>query len=432
MTGPGNPETTPSEGITANAERKNRLNIVSPENLQNPVPLYKELRETDPVHWSNEMGAWFITRYADVVNGFRDPRLSADRSALTEQQMMPLGADLARDFGELTRWMMINRDGTDHTKIRRQASPGFTPQALDVYLPAIRNIMRTLVDRVKHLGHMDVVKEITFQLPPLTLAEFLDVSPEDRTRFQAWAGPLADFFTPKPDANIVELARLAHEAMKELRDYLANLIERRRHVLAPGQDANQDMISRMLHAQQVGKLSIQELVSNSFLMISAGHTTTTDQLSNGIHDLLTYQDQFELLKENRTLLKSAVDEMLRFNPATPFTFRIALTEFQLHGRTIRKGDRVFLGIAAANRDPSVFPEPDRFTITRNHFEQKHLSFGFGPHHCLGVGLARRQLEVAIEHLMDHLPGLRLDETQPPHIKNHGLAFRGFDSLPVRW
>lgn len=427
MTGPGNPETTPSEGITANAERKNRLNIVSPENLQNPVPLYKELRETDPVHWSNEMGAWFITRHADVVNGFRDPRLSAARAALTEQQMMPLGADLARDFGELTRWMMLNRDGKDHINIRRAASPGFSPQTLDVYLPAIRNTMRMLVDKVKHLNHMDLVKEITFQLPPLILAEFLGVSLEDRTRFQEWAGPLADFFTPKPDANIVELAQKAYRAMRELSDYLARLIEER------GRNPDgQDIISRMLQAQQANKMSMQEVVSNAFLMISAGHTTTTDQLSNGIHDLLTHQKQFELLKENRTLLRSAVDEMLRFNPATPFTFRIAQKEFELHGKTIREGDRVFLGIAAANLDPSVFPEPERFDITRDFSDKKHLSFGFGPHMCLGMGLARRQLEVAIEHLMDHLPGLRLDEAQPPHIKNHGLAFRGFDSLPVRW
>lgn len=431
MTGPGNPETTPSEGITANAAHVNRLNIVSPENLQNPAPLYKELRETDPVHWSNEMGAWFVTRYADVMNSFRDSRLSADRSSFNEQQMMPLGVELARDFAELTRRMMFNRDGLEHSNIRRQASPGFTPQVLDVYLPSIRNTMRTLVDRVKHQNQMDLVKEITFQLPPLTLAEFLDVSHEDRTRFQEWAEPLAEFFAPKPGTDIVALAHRSHQAMKELRDYLGNLIEKRRQALVPDQEPH-DMISRMILAEQSGKLSFQEIVSNAFLLVSAGHITTTDQLSNGIHDLLTHQDQFDLLKDNRTLLKSAVDEMLRFNPSTPFTFRIAREEFQLHGRTIRKGDRVFLGIAAANRDPSVFPEPERFDITRNHFEQKHLSFGFGPHHCLGVGLARRQLEVAIEHLMDHLPGLRLDETQPPNIKNHGLAFRGFASLPVRW
>ena len=131
-------------------------------------------------------------------------------------------------------------------------------------------------------------------------------------------------------------------------------------------------------------------------------------------------------------MRSAVEESLRFNPASPFMSRIAVDTIQLRGKTIEKGQLVFLGMAAANRDPKVFPDPDRFDITRNHAHQKHLSLAFGAHHCLGAGLARRELEVAIEMLIERFPGLRIDESKPLHHKNQGIIFRGFDSLPVCW
>ena len=136
--------------------------------------------------------------------------------------------------------------------------------------------------------------------------------------------------------------------------------------------------------------------------------------------------------DNPALVKSAVEEMLRFNPASPFFTRIAADDIELHGQHIKKGQLVFLGMAAANRDPAKFPDPDRFDITRDHHQQKHMSFGFGPHHCMGAGLARRELEIAMEELLQRLPELRLDETRLPRIKCNGMLFRGFESLPVRW
>ncbi|HYO53617.1 cytochrome P450 [Archangium sp.] len=405
------------------ATRKAHLNPLSPENLLNPAPFYKELRETSPVHWSEEIQSWLVVRYDDVTNCFRDPRLSSDRGALFEHQMKAIGADFAGEFVQRNRLMMINRDGVHHLGLRRQASPGFSPQALDVYLPTIRRVMRTLVDQVHHLGEMDLVKEISYQLPLLVLAEFLGLPPEDRQRFRNWSKPLADFVNPMPGTDPLVAARAATAASAELSAYLDALITERR--LNPGQD----MISRMI---QAGKMSQEELVSNTLVMLTAGHTTTTDQLGNGLHDLLSHPDQFELLLKNPTLVKSAVEEMLRFNPAAPFFTRIATQDFQLRGQDIRKGQLVFLGMAAANRDPANFPEPDRFDITRDSTQQKHMSFGFGPHHCLGAGLARRELEVAIETLLERLPGLRLNEKWPPQPRCEGLVFRGFNSLPVRW
>lgn len=423
MTGSGNSETTPAEADKASTARPI---LVSPENLLNPFPIYKVLRESDPVHWSEEVGAWFILRHDDVVNSFRDSRLTSERSAIFDQQMQALGPDVGREFGDFNRRMMINRDGPPHLSLRRQASLAFSPQTLDTYVPVVRRTMGMLLERVQNMHRMDLVKEISNQLPPLTLSEFLGLPAGEHERVLQWAGPLSDFFSPKPGSDMMELARKANESAAALSDYLGGIIEERR------QNPGQDTISRMIYSQQEGKMTREELAANAFLFVSAGHTTTTDQFSNGIHALLTHPDQLQLLRRDMRLVKSAVEEMMRFNPAVPFTFRLAVTDFQLRGRTIRKGDRVFLGIASANRDPAIFTEPERFDITRDSTHQKHISFAFGPHHCLGAGLARRQLEIATEMLLEGLPELSLDETQQPQVKFLGLAFRGFDSLHVRW
>ena len=188
----------------------------------------------------------------------------------------------------------------------------------------------------------------------------------------------------------------------------------------------------MLRLETQGGMSLEEVVANLNLLVTAGHLTTTDQLGNGLYELLTHRDQLELLRGEPGLLRPAIEEMIRFAPAVPFTTRLVVENFELRGRTLRKGDIVFLGLAAANHDPAVFPDADRFDITRDPNQHKPMSFGFGAHHCVGAGLARRELEIAFEELLQRMPELRLDETRLPRIKCNGLLFRGFDSLPLRW
>jgi cytochrome P450 PksS len=188
----------------------------------------------------------------------------------------------------------------------------------------------------------------------------------------------------------------------------------------------------MVNSQDPKRMSLEEVVANTQLMLNAGHMTTTDQLSNLVHDVLAHPDQLQLLRENPHLIPSAVQESLRYRPSVPFHFRIIAEDMQLRGKTLRKGDVVFLGIAAANHDPRVFPEPERFDINRDSVQQKHLTFSFGPHHCMGAGLARRELEIGLEVLLQRLPDLRLDEAKPPQHKCASLVFRGFTSLNLRW
>jgi cytochrome P450 PksS len=405
------------------------LNPASPENLLDPLPLYKELRENDPVHWSSVLNAWFITRYDDVLNCFRDPRLSANRMKFYEAQLGPLG-QLGPGLIDNLLWslshQMSMRDGLEHVQMRRRTGVGFSPQALDAWRPAIRQTAEHLVERVQLDGRMDVVKAVSSQLPPIVISEFLGIPLEERDKFLEWSHPIADFNAPAAGTDVVALARRANTAIGELLDYLKALIEKRRQ--HPGQDA----LSQMVQAQQEGRMTLDELVSNTSLILFAGHTTTTDQISNGLYALLTHPEELQKLQADLSLVRPAVEEMLRFNPAVPFMHRIAAVDFELRGKAIKKGDVVFMGLAAANRDPQAFPEPDRFDIGRDHLHTKHMSFTFGPHHCMGAGLARRELEIAFEVLLTRLPGLRLDEEIQPRLKCHSLMFRGFEELPVRW
>lgn len=410
----------------ASAARTLQLNPVAPENLLDPVPLYRELRSNDPVHWSDAVQSWFITRHDDVVNCFRDPRLSANRVRFYEDQLRGLGPDLIKDFLKGLTDQMSQRDGREHIQMRRQAAAGFSPQALDVWRPAIRRTAEQLVEQVRAKGSMNAVESLASQLPPRVIAEVLGIPVQDREQFLEWARPIADFNAPAAGTDVVDLARRTNTATRELFAYLRRIIEERSHT--PGED----LLSQMIQSQQAGQMTLDQLVSNAGLILFAGHTTTTDQISNGLHDLLAHRDQFHKLQEDRTLVRSAVEEMLRYNPAVPFMHRIAAETFQLRGKTIRKGDVVFMGLAAANRDPEAFPDPDRFDITRDSNHQKHMSFTFGPHHCLGAGLARRMLEITFEVLLERLPGLRLDPEQLPQLKCHSLMFRGYESLTVRW
>ncbi|HEX8538442.1 MAG TPA: cytochrome P450 [Cystobacter sp.] len=401
------------------------LNPVSPQNLADPVPFYRELQRRAPVYWAESINTWLVSRHEDVVASFRDPRLSANRTAFFEHQVQSLGPASIQDFMKIIRNQVFMKDGSEHIRLRRNMNPGFTAQSLDTWRPAIRRTMELLLDRVQARGQMDLVKEISYELPPLVIAELLGIPLEDRERFRAWSKPIADFSSPAPGADMVVLTQEANRAMTAFSNYLTGIVEERRSTPGP------DVISQMVSAEEEGKLSTEEVVANALLLLFAGHTTTTDQFSNCVHDLLTHPDQLQALRDNPGLLGSAVEESIRFNPAVPFVGRFAVEDFELRGQTIRKGSHVMFALGAASRDPEVFSQADQFDVTRDKTQTRHLSFGFGPHQCIGSGLARRELEIALELLLQRMPGLRLDEEHTP-VKHHSLAFRGFSSLHVRW
>jgi cytochrome P450 len=371
------------------------------------------------------MQSWFVTRHEDVAACFRDPRLSAARTQLFyEHQLRGVGLEKVKDQIYNAERQMLMKDGPEHARLRRNANPGFTHQAIEGWRPDVQKAAEALLDRVQQRGRMDLAADFSELLPSQVIMEFFAIPARDQGDFLHWCSDNSRLFGASTGGDMQELAVRANTAIANLARYLGNTIQERR--AKPGRD----MLSTMIHAQEEGKLDEGELVANAILILTAGHITTVDQLSNGVHALLTHPEQLRKLRENPSLMKSTVEEILRYCTAVPFIHRIAVEDFELHGRKIQRGQLVFLGMAAANRDPAVFPEPDRFDITRQN--NKHLSFAFGPHLCLGAPLARVELELGLEALFRRMPDLRLDEEQPARIKCHSLVFRGFDSLPVRW
>jgi cytochrome P450 PksS len=404
------------------------LNPVSLENLLDPIPLYRELRNNHPVHWSAPIHGWIISRYSDVMACLRDSRLSNDRLKFYEAQLGPQGTAIIRDLLEMFSRQMQVKDGPDHLRLRRLSSPGFAPRSLDAWRPAIRRSMEMLVNRALPLGRADLVKAVSYELPPLVIAEAFSIPQEERELLRGWTDPLVQFSSPGPEMDMAQVARQANQAIVDFREYMTKFIERRRD--QPG--LGEDMLTQMLHSQEKGMMTPEEVVAQANLILTAGHATTSDQLSNGIYELLMHPDQLQKLREDRSLLKSAVEEILRYRPALSFIMRVAKEDFQLHGQSISRGSIVYLAAACANRDPEAYPDPDRFDISRDPHHQKHMSFAFGPHHCLGAGLARSELEIGLDVLLERLPALRLDEQTPPNFKLNTMLFRGFNSLHVQW
>lgn len=387
-------------------------------------PMLAELRAKHPVAWSNPLQGWVVTRYADVSAALRNPALSSARvDVILGSQLGEARANLTADYERITRTQMLFRDGADHHRLRVLGNRGFTPSMLSHAFPLIQGVIDGLLDHALAAEHLDIVADFSQPLPARVIAELFHIPTEDREQFQAWADDVIAL-TGFSQGDPVGEAHRANAGMRSLEQYFLRLLVARRE--QPGQD----IISLMLAGEADGRLSPEEVCSQCILILVAGHVTTIDQLANAVHALLAHREQWELLCREPSLAGSAVEEAMRFDSSVSFIQRKAIEPTRIGEQEIRAGDAIWLCPAAANRDPSVFDEPDRFDISRN--GASHLSFGAGPHICLGAGLARRELEVALAALSRRLPSLRLDEHQPPQRRCASLVFRGFHRLPVQW
>lgn len=399
-----------------------RFGLTDPAVLADPHPLYHRMRREDPVHWSDHLRAWFVTRHEYVQQCLRDPRLSSRRTdSLISSQLPAADRDLAADYARLARGMMLFQDGADHHRLRTLGNHAFTPSALERFRPVVEEVVADLLDRLAGRAAFDVARDLAQPLPAVVIARMFDIAPADRDRFQEWADAAATFFggtLGDPAAG----ARAANAASLNLEGYFrALLAERRRN---PGDD----LMSLLIRGQDEGRLSPDEVCCQCIMLLTGGHVTTIDQFSNAVYALLAHPDELAKLRADPGLLKSAVEETVRFDGAVGLARRVALEDVKLGSNVIQAGDLVFLSVAAANRDPDVFPDPDRFDVTRA--GSKHIGFGAGPHVCIGSGLARRELEVGLAALIRRFPNLRLAESDPPRRRCETLVFRGFHSLPV--
>jgi cytochrome P450 PksS len=398
--------------------------LTDPVFLEDPYPVYRRMRRQDPVYWSEALGHWVLTRYDDVLAATRNPALS--RTTVESAVRTQLGGSdpvLAADYTRIIMGMMLMKDGPEHHRLRVLGNHAFTPSALQRWQSVIERVVEDLLDTALPRGGMDVIGDLAAPLPAIVIAELFGIPPEDREMFHQWSMAIARFFGGAVD-DPEEAGRAANEAVLHQEHYFRDLLEQRRRGPAD------DLMSLLLKGQADGRLTAEEVCSQCILLLVAGHTTTMDQLGNTVLALLNNPEQLRRLRDDPWRVRSATEEGLRYDGAVQLLERIAREDLVLRGQTIRKGDLLYLTLGAANRDPEMFPEPDRFDVGRanNH----HLAFGAGPHLCLGMTLARRELEVSLGRLVRRMPRLRFDEERPLRRRANNLGFRGLESLPVRF
>jgi len=396
-----------------------------PQLLQDPYPFYKMLRNSNPVFRvpvgdADSPGLWILTRHRDVQAVLKDARFSVDRrrAAIVEQfkDRLPIAAALGEEGGLRSMLLM---DPPDHTRVRGLVSKAFTPRRVAELRPRIEAIVTTLLDSVEGGGAFDLIDQLAAPLPAIVIAELLGVPAEDHRQFKEWSSALVSAIG---SANPLDGRAQFERALGQLLDYLRGIIAERRK--AP-QD---DLISAMLEAQEErDALSDAELLATSNLLLIAGHETTTNLIGNGTLALLRNPEQFARLQRDRSLMRSAIDELLRYDSPVQATARVALEPVALDGATLPTSAMVMTGIGAANRDPEVFDDPDRLDLGRTNNHQ--LSFGFGAHFCLGAPLARLEAEIAFDALLDRFPKLELASETLTYRPSPVL--RGLMALPVR-
>lgn len=395
--------------------------------LDEPYAGYRALRAKGPLHWNQAFcgGAWLLTDYADVASVLRDPRYSVRRAGGWANSSGPGAKTGLRGFKRIFSRSLLFVDAPQHTRLRQVMSAGFRPQTMQALAPQIQAIVDRLLDRIieraKGGQEFDFMEDFARPLPALVIAEMLGISASDRAAFVAWSDDIAVFVgTPTPTMEIALRAQTSVVAMN--RYFLELLPQRRRH---PGDD----LISQLIAAEATGGIiTTKELLAQCCTLLFAGHETTRNLLGNGMLALLQHPGQWQSLLQTPSLLQPALKELLRFDSPVQYTGRRLKVDVAMHGQTMKKGDLVIPLIGAANRDPAKFEAPDVLDISRN--QGAHLSFGLGPHVCIGAALTYLEAEIAMHSVMRRLPGLAL--TGKAHVWGSNAAYRSLATLPLRF
>ena len=392
--------------------------LLDPEVLANPYPLFRQLRTEDPVHWDPYLHAWVVTRYADVIRVLRD--FSANRTP-TPEQLERMGLSSLNSIAQVMVKQMLFLDAPAHTRLRSLASYAFTPQRVEVLRAHIREITNSLISKVVAQGRMDVIADLGEPLPYIVTAEMLGVPVSDAPQLKDWSRDFAEMLgnfqhnpgrAPRVARSLEQMTKYFHSAIDEIR----------RH-------PREGLIHSFLTAEINGdRFSMDEIVANTIVTMVGGQETTTNLIGNGVLTLLRHPDQLALLKSDLSKLPSAIEEMLRFEPPSQHTARLAPEDTELGGKPIKKRQAVIAVMAAGNRDPERFAEPDRFDIGRQ--DNRHLSFGWAAHFCFGAALARVEGQVAFEAMLRHLTNWSLAPGRLTWRANLGL--RGLESLPIHF
>lgn len=398
------------------------FNPFTPEALADPYPMYRELLAHNPVSWNPMLQTWVFTRYDDVDAILTHPHTSADRRSGTNSF-----AEMQRKYIEenpddlfVRAPTMLTSDPPEHTRLRRLVSKAFTPRAVENLRPRIQEIVDELLAEVADKGEMDLVQALAYPLPVIVIAEMLGVPAEDRAKFKKWSddivATLGGPFTPQG------VLQAAATARNELVEYLSGVIADRR------KNPQDDLISGLIAAEDEGTvLSAQEIYSTTILLLVAGNETTTHLIDNSMLALLRNPEQVRLLRDDPSLIGSAVEELLRFIGPVQATGRTLKEDLEIGGQQMKAGDSTFVLLGAANHDPAKWgDDAHRLDVTRNPLD--HVALGDGIHFCLGAPLARAEAQIAIGTLLERLPDLKLAAEEPEW--GGTFIIRGVKSLPL--
>ncbi|MEU6965269.1 cytochrome P450 family protein [Streptomyces chrestomyceticus] len=390
----------------------------SPEFFRDPYPLLAALRERGPVQQvrSGPHGAtWLVTGWAEARTAMAEPRLSKDTARYFADKPSK------RDLAPAVSATMLATDPPDHTRLRRLAVKAFTPAAVARLEPRVAEAADGLLDRMAARGGTtDLIEDFAVPLPIEVIGDLLGVPREDRAALRGWSNDL--FAAGAPDT--------IDTASHAISDYMAELIAKKRAAgAADAAGEDRDLLTGLIAARDEGeRLSEFELVSLAVLLVVAGHETTTNLIGNGALALLQDDALRTRLRQEPALVPDAVEELLRYDsPITTATFRYAAEPLTLGGAEIAAGDVVLVSPGAANRDPARFTAPDTVTLGR---ASGHLSFGHGPHHCLGAPLARLEARIAFQALLTRFPDLRPAAPPAELSWRHTRLMRGLTRLPV--
>ncbi|GAA3045435.1 cytochrome P450 [Streptomyces glomeratus] len=379
-------------------------------NRANPYPLYKELHNTPVLH-EEDGGPYLVSSYWDILSLLHDPRISSDAANLAAA-----GADEMGGVAETgLPPSFIRQDPPEHDRLRRIANrpfgPPHSPRKIDSMRGELAGIVSGLIDGFGQARQIDVVDQFAYPFPVTVICRLLGVPREDEPRFHTWVEPIVAGLDPDTGKDDAERRRGAQEARMQLGMYLAQLVEQR------SKEPTGDMLSELVTSHGPdGPMTTMEVLSTAVLLLIAGHETTVNLITNGMLTLLRHPEYLERLRNDPGLVVGIVEELLRYEPPVQLVpQRTCIADIEVRGTTIPKGSKIWLVLAAGNRDPERFTDPDRFDPDRKDIQ--HLGFGSGIHSCFGAPLARLEAQIALSELARRLDNPRLVKDPPPYRQN---------------
>ena len=395
--------------------------VFSDEILQDPYPTYARMHEEGPLHYVDvgKWAVWSVFSHAECASIAKDTRLSAKRA---KQMLLPLPLSRQAEFSELARMLglwLIFMDPPEHTRLRKLLNKGFSAAAVEGLRPQVEAIVDQMLKPLQPGSEIDLMREFANPMPVRIILEMLGIPQELRDTFVEWSRAIA-VFRGNPNRTVEE-ARAAQDALIELTEFFRKTVAERRR------NKGNDLISLLIDIEEEGEvLTEEELYAQCIALLFAGHETTRNLIGNGMYTLLQYPQETAELRERPEIIRSAVEELLRYESPVQFTARVLKEDIEICGQPIRKGWTVLCMLGAANRDPKQFKEPNQLDLKR--LNNQHLAFSAGLHFCIGAQLARLEGQIALLNLAQRFPQMKLTGPRPEWASTFG--FRGLKSLSV--